>query len=156
LPDGAEGARAGGEGPAMIGSLSASLSGLVASTTRLGASATNVANLRTTGPVPATPATQPVPEAAGGSPQVYQAVQVAQEVVGGGTRAVVTPALPSYREEYDPTDPSAGPDGMVAAPDVDPGTEVANQIAARASYGLSLRTLEASDAMMRSLLDLTT
>ncbi len=58
-------------------------SGLLASVARLNAGAANIANAGTTGPLPPTPASEPVPAAPEGEPRVYQAVEVVLRSQGG-------------------------------------------------------------------------
>ena len=129
-----------------------------AAMTRLEVSASNVANAATSGPVPATPASQPVPTVAvAGGPQVYQALEAVQTVVSGhGTHGGVAvraePRLPSYSEEYEPSAPYANAGGFVAVPNVDPLRETVEQVSAVHGFEASVAVFRASDAMIVSLL----
>ena len=133
-------------------------SGMLASTARLAASASNVANVRTRGPIPPTSASEPVRPAASGTGQVYQAVEVVQRSVGTGGAGVAVayrPTIPSHVREYDPSSPDADSRGMVAAPNVDDVREAASRIEAELAFRANLSVFEAADAMTRRLLDLS-
>ncbi len=133
--------------------MSTALSGLMASVARLNVSASNTSNSETIGPVPPTPASQPLPPSSGG-PAVYQAIRLTQSAAsGGGVSVGYAPVTPSYLKTYDPTAPFADGGGMVAAPNVDPAAEQIEQITARASFMANLAVLKTADEMDRSLLD---
>ena len=101
---------------------------------------------RTTGPLPATPPDQPLPQDSG----VYQAVTVAQSAQpSGGVTATLTPVLPSYVPAFDATAQS-----VIAAPNVDEAGQFVTMIEARAAFGASLAAFKAADANQKSLLDL--
>ena len=138
-----------------MNSISIALSGMIASMARLNAAASNVANARTEGRVPATPPSQPVPPAQDGEPQVYQAVDVAQTSVEGGTLAGERLVLPSYVKQYDPSARFADAQGMIAAPNVDLTREVLNEVEAVNAYKANAKVMKAADEMAKSLLDAT-
>ncbi|PWC33810.1 flagellar basal body rod C-terminal domain-containing protein [Azospirillum sp. TSO35-2] len=127
----------------MVGSIGVALGGLTAQTRRLDASASNVANVRSTGALPA----------AGGTSQAYQPLAVSQSATNPGTRATFTPITPAYLPEYAPDDPAASADGMVAAPNVDLATERVNQLTANRAYGANVAVVRTQDEMLTSLLD---
>lgn len=131
----------------MAASIGIALSGLTAQTRRLDASASNVANVRSTGAVPATDGT------AEGKRAPYQPLAVAQTDANPGTRATFTPITPAYLQEYAPDDGAANGDGMVAAPNVDLATERINQMAASRAYGANIAVVRTQDEMLTSLLD---
>jgi flagellar basal-body rod protein FlgC len=129
------------------------VSGMLAASTGLNASASNLANLESDGPVPATSPQQPVAQAPG---SVYQAVAVTQTAQpGGGVTASVMPSLPSYALAYDPSAPFANMQGMVATPNVDPAQEVVNQMMAALAYRANIATFKTAQQMEKTLLDAT-
>jgi flagellar basal-body rod protein FlgC len=135
----------------MDSAFSIAASGLSAASLRLSASASNIANAQSTGPVPATPPTQPIGQGRG---TVYQPVTVAQSALaGGGISASIAPALPSYSLSYAPSSPYANAQGMVATPNVDPVREVTDEIGAKLAYRANLATLRVADSTERSLID---
>lgn len=136
----------------MIGSISTSTAGMMASAARLTASASNIANARTTGAVPQTPPSQPIP-AGGRAP--YQPIEVVQrDTVSGGPVANYRARLPSYELEHDPSSPDADERGWVAAPNVDFAQQVVSQIEALFAFKANATALRAADAAMKSVLDL--
>jgi flagellar basal-body rod protein FlgC len=135
-----------------MSSFSISTSGMQASFARLDAIMSNVANVMTTGPVPATPPSQPV---AGGAPSVYQAVDVAQtETASGGVQASERPRLPAYELNYAPSSPDANADGYVAAPNVDLATEAVGLAKTRLALRANVAVFKVEDQMLKSLLDI--
>lgn len=131
----------------MVGSIGIALSGMTAQTRRLDASASNVANVRSTGAVPAADGTT------GDQRAAYQPLAVAQTDANPGTRATFTPITPAYLQEYAPDDSAANADGMVAAPNVDLARERVNQMAASRAYGANVAVVRTQDEMLKSLLD---
>lgn len=128
------------------------VSGLGAASLRLTASASNIANMRTRGPLPATPPSQDVPQGPG---QVYQARRVEQVAnPDGGVSASLQASLPSWRTAFDPHAPYANADGLVAEPDVDIAGEFVNMIQARAAFGASLAVIRTVNQNEKSLFDL--
>jgi len=129
--------------------LSVAASGLAAASLRLDVSAENVANALSFGPLPTA-------KNAAGFPPAYVPLRVDQtDVAGGGTSAKAVPVLPSYVPIYDPTAPYADNSGMVAAPNVDIGNELIQQLLARYTYAANAKTVSADAHMTRSLLDMT-
>jgi flagellar basal-body rod protein FlgC len=127
------------------------VSGMLAASTGFTASASNLANLESDGPVPATSPQQPVAQAPG---SVYQPVAVTQMLEpGGGVSAAVTPSLPSYTLAYDSSAPFANVQGMVAQPNVDPAREIVNQMTASLAYRANIATFKTAQEMEKTLLD---
>ena len=127
------------------------VSGMLAASTGLAASASNLANLESDGPVPATSPQQQVAPAPG---SVYQPVGVAQTAEpGGGVTAAVAATLPSYTLAYDPSAPFANLQGMVAAPNIDPAREMVNQITASLAYRANIAAFKTAQEMEKTLLD---
>ena len=130
---------------------STALSGLRASVMRLNASASNVANVDSTGPVPSVAPTSPGPPPQSGGASVYQPVRVQQSAVpSGGTIATYTPVSPGYVARFDSTSPHANADGMVAAPNVDFVSELAEQLGAALAYKANLKVVEAMNQLSQS------
>ena len=136
----------------LMSSISAiAVSGLNAATRRLEVSASNVANILTTGTLPATNGT-----VAASAPQAYQPLQLNQTASAtGGTQTSVTAATPSYVAISDPQAPFANQNGLVAAPNVDLSQEAINQIIASYSFSANAAVLKAADHMSKTLLDTT-
>jgi flagellar basal-body rod protein FlgC len=113
-------------------------------------SADNVANVFTTGALPAANGT-----VAAGAPQAYQPLRLNQTAsAGGGTQTSVT-AAPSYVATSDPQAPFANQDGLVAAPNVDISQELINQMIASYSFTANAAALKAGNQMAKTLLDTT-
>jgi flagellar basal-body rod protein FlgC len=123
------------------------LSGMKAAMQRFGAAASNIANVRSHGPLPSATAT--------GYPPAYTPVDVVQmSVLGGGvvSRVVNSPRGPvAY---YDPSAPYADAQGMVAAPDIDLGSEMVDLITAELDFAANLVVLRAESDMLAALLDI--
>jgi flagellar basal-body rod protein FlgC len=133
-------------------SFSISASGMRASFTRLDAIAANVANALTTGPIPATPPSEPV---RGEGRSVYQAVDVVQrDTSTGGTAASLRPRLPAYTPAFAPSSPDANGAGFVAAPNVDLAQEAVGLLEARLMLRANVAAFTVYDRMLKSLLDL--
>lgn len=119
----------------------------------MSAAASNIANMDSAGPVPATPPNQAVPQSLGA---VYQpAAAYPISVPGGGVAATVEPRLPGYTTSYEPAAPYANPQGMVARPNVDLASEAVDMIGAMHSYRANLAVFKASSHMFGELLDIT-
>jgi flagellar basal-body rod protein FlgC len=129
--------------------LAIAASGMAAASLRLEVSASNIANMSDTGPLPGANA----PNAAG-YPAAYAPKRLDQIDVAGGTAAGVTTVAPSYVPSYDPGAPYADKNGMVAAPNVDLGNEIVQQITARYAFALNAKVMQADSEMMRALLDI--
>ena len=74
-------------------------------------------------------------------------------VAGGGVRAVVQQTDPPHVAEYDPSDPNADENGMVARPNVNLDTELVNMQQAQTMYSANLKVIRTADDMMGALLD---
>lgn len=135
-----------------VSSISAiAVSGMNAAAQRLEVSASNVANVFTTGALPAANGT-----VAAGAPQAYQPLLLNQTAsANGGTQTSVTAAAPSYVAISDPQAPFANQNGLVAAPNVDISQEMINQMIASYSFTANAGVLKAEDLMTKTLLDTT-
>jgi flagellar basal-body rod protein FlgC len=136
----------------MSSATSIAASGMQAATAWLGSIASNLANMRTDGPVPATPPSQPVPQGPG---NVYQATTVQQTAdAGGGVSTQLQATLPSYLVAFDPSSPMANSDGQIAQPNVDEATQVVGMIQAGFAFRANAAVIKAADGMVKSLLDI--
>jgi len=141
-------------------------SGLSAASLRANVAASNIANVQTTGPLPASGASSP--QAATGSsgiaptyPAAYVPLRVDQVdqssgSTPGGTVATVSTVSPSYNAQYDPSAPFANQDGLVAAPNVDIASEFVQLAAAKYSFIANAKVIQAYAETEKSLLDITT
>jgi flagellar basal-body rod protein FlgC len=141
--------------------LSIATSGLSAASLRVNVAASNIANVRTTGPLPA-PGTS-----AGSSstsltyPAAYVPLRVDQVdqssgSTPGGTVATVSTVSPSYTAQSDPTAPFANQDGLVAAPNVDLANEFVQMATAKYSFIANAKVIQAYAETSASLLDIKT
>jgi flagellar basal-body rod protein FlgC len=116
--------------------------GMAAASVRLSASASNVANARAVSAV--------------GGPAGYQRVGVANTTgPSGGVIARAATLKPASTLAYDPISPIADVQGLVLAPEIDPISEVSNQLQAGQAYAASAKVLAADEETQRSLLDIT-
>ena len=127
------------------------VSGMLAASTGFTASASNLANLESAGPVPATSPQQQVAPAPGSVYQPVAATRTAQP--GGGVTASITPTLPSYTLAYDPSQPFANMQGMVAEPNIDPAQQVVNMMTASLAYKANIATFKTAQQMETTLLN---
>jgi flagellar basal-body rod protein FlgC len=130
--------------------LSIAASGLAAATQRLQVSAENVANASSDGPLPSASAAIQAQ-----FPPAYNAQQVTQvATAGGGTRAIVSNVQPGTVTAFDPTAPFADANGNVAAPNVDYGSEIVQQLLASYAYAANAGVLRVAAQMQQTLLDI--
>jgi flagellar basal-body rod protein FlgC len=115
---------------------------------RLNAAASNIANARSSGPLPGA-------ANATGHPPAYAPVEVVQSsVLGGGVLARVIPSSAGPVATYDPGAPYADSQGMVATPDVDLASEIVNLITAKRDFAANLAVMRTETAMYAALLDI--
>jgi len=129
-------------------SIDVSASGLFAQRTRLDVIANNIANATTT----RTP---------NGGPYKRQDVvfrQRLEESEAGGNGGVEVEAVVESNEPakmvYDPGHPDAGPDGMVAMPNVNPVQEMVDMISATRAYEANVQAINAARTMASKALDI--
>ncbi len=119
------------------------VSGLAAATLKLNVSASNLANANDTSAL--------------GSSNGYKPLGVIDTPVGGGgVIATAVTLKPGSLIAYDPTSPLASAQGLVLAPEIDPVTEISNQIAAGHAFAFSLDALQVAEEDQKALLDLKT
>lgn len=127
-------------------SMSTILSGMNAAATRLAASASNVANVMSTGTVPDD----------NGNSNAYRPLEVSQTSLDSGAVATsLTSRNPAYVLQYEPDSPDANASGMVAAPNVDLSSEIADQLSAKFSYEAAASTMKVLNEMQQKTLDIT-
>jgi flagellar basal-body rod protein FlgC len=146
--------------------LSVATSGLSAASLRVSVAASNIANVQTTGPLPASGGSG-TSAGAGSSgiaptfPAAYVPLRVDQVSQSsgstpGGTVATVSTVSPSYTAQSDPSAPFANQDGLVAAPNVDLANEFAQLAIAKYSFIANAKVIQAYSETEDALLDITT
>ncbi|QAU40597.1 flagellar basal body rod protein FlgC [Bradyrhizobium guangdongense] len=141
-------------------------SGLSAASLRVSVAASNVANVSTTGPLPASGGSASSAGAASPSiaptfPPAYVPLRVDQvdqssSSTPGGTIATVSTVSPSYTAQSDPSAPFANQDGLIAAPNVDLADQFVQLTAAKYSFIANAKVIQAYSETEKSLLDITT
>ena len=126
-------------------------SGMNAAARRLEVSASNVANITSTGALPAADGTVPA-----GAPRAYAPLELVQTAsAGGGTQTAVTTITPPTTAISDPQAPFANQNGLVAAPNVDLAQEMIGQMIASYSFTANAAVMRADGRMTRTLLNIT-
>lgn len=143
--------------------LSIATSGLSAASLRVNVAASNIANVSTTGPLPASDgsSTPAGPGVAPTFPAAYVPLRVDQVsqssgATAGGTVATVSTVSPSYTAQSDPSAPFANADGLVAAPNVDLANEFAQMATAKYSFIANAKVIQAYAETTDALLDIKT
>ena len=146
--------------------LSIATSGLSAASLRVNVVASNVANVNTTGPLPASGGSGSSTGAASPGisptfPAAYVPLRVNQVdqssgSTPGGTSATVSTVSPSYTAQYDPSAPFANQDGLVAAPNVDLADQFVQLATAKYSYIANAKVIQAYQETTDALLDIKT
>jgi len=145
-----------------MSTLSIATSGLSAASLRLDVAASNIANVLTTGPLPATGGSGAPGGGAGSSsnssnlPAVYVPLQVNQvDQSSGGTVATVSAVSPGFVAQSDPGAWFANQDGLVAAPNVDLASEFVQLLTAKYAFAANAKVVQSYANTTRSLLDIT-
>jgi flagellar basal-body rod protein FlgC len=141
-------------------------SGLSAASLRVNVAASNIANISTTGPLPASGGSGTSAGAGSSSiaptfPAAYVPLRVDQVSQSsgstpGGTVATVSTVSPSYTAQSDPSAPFANQDGLVAAPNVDLANEFAQLAIAKYSFIANAKVIQAYSETEDALLDIKT
>jgi flagellar basal-body rod protein FlgC len=116
------------------------LSGLDAAGLRLSVSAGNLANAEDASAV--------------GGPGFQPAQVVTSPAPGGGVAANAVSVKPASLLAYDPGSPLAGVTGMIDTPDIDPVSEISNQLSAQHAFAASLSAFQTATAEEKTLLDM--
>lgn len=130
----------------MIGSsFDTALSGLRAAELRLSNSANNVANQNSsTSRIDGERVAEP-----------YRPMEVVQSSnATGGVRTELRPLEPASIPVYNPNDPAADAEGIALMPNVDLEEELVGQELSSYTFKANLKSLEAADKMVGSLLDI--
>ncbi|MCP3398387.1 flagellar basal body rod protein FlgC [Bradyrhizobium sp. CCGB20] len=144
--------------------LSIATSGLSAASLRVNVAASNIANVSTTGPLPASGGSS---ASAGASspgigptfPAAYVPLRVDQVSQSsgstpGGTIATVSAVSPSFTAQSAPGAPFANQDGLVAAPNVDLAGEFVELATAKYSFIANAKVIQAYAETEDTLLDI--
>ncbi len=131
-------------GPRMLFS-SATLSSLTAQSHSLAVSATNVANIRSLAVRP--------DGTSSGFPEFEPQRVVQYSGAGGEVRSKALPISPPSILVYDPNNPAADGEGLVALPNVSLEEEFVVQLQAKTAYKANLAALKIQDEVLGSLLD---
>jgi len=122
------------------------LSGLTTASTRLQVSAANLANMDDAAPLPGSGVAGPAP---------FVPTRVETVSLGaGGVQAQLSAARPGTAPAYQPDSPYADGAGMVAAPTVDPASELVGQMQALQQYRASAALIAVDERMKDAALDL--
>ncbi len=117
-------------------------SGMAAAQTRMDVAAQNLANMNTQGAV-------------SGSPAPYRSQRADLiSTIGGGVAASVRADSSTPELAYDPSASFADPQGMVAAPAVDPALQLIDMHVAMRQFQASVRVFETANRATKSLLDI--
>jgi len=117
-------------------------SGIAAANSMLNVSASNIANIADTSPV--------------GAVGAYDPSQVeASPTPGGGVTTQAVTVKPAQLLAYDPASPMANAQGFVDMPEIDPVTEVINQLTAGTAFAYSLAALKVANEEQQQTLDMT-
>ena len=127
----------------MNGLFGVPLSGMATESKRLAVSAQNVANLGSAG------ARSDRATEGGFTPQRVVAASGPEGTVRGQT----VPKSPPSVLHYDPDDPSADAEGLVARPNVSLEEETVTQLQAKQAYKANVAVIERMDEMVGALLD---
>jgi len=126
--------------------ISAAASGMRAQTTRMRIAAENIANANSTADGPhGTPFRRRIP--------LLESTMLASGADGVRVKGA-TYDMSSFRREYNPSHPAAGPDGYVELPNVDPLVEMMDIRDASRAYEANLNMIEAARTMTSHALDL--
>lgn len=143
----------------MISAMRPAITGLKAATTSVAAAASNIVNMRDSGnlasaQVSAVERVRQTENQYKPQDNLYRPVRVDNvAIASGGVRAVVEETKPPHVAEYDPSDPNADVNGMVARPNVNLGSELVNMQQAKTMFSANLKVIRTADDMMGALLD---
>ena len=128
---------------------SIALSGLNSATLRVSNAASNIANATSSSALPASGGTY-----TGFQPQDVVSISSGSGGAGSGVASTLQARTPSYVAAADPSSPNANSDGIVAAPNVDPGAELISASTAQFAYNANAAVIKTADQMQKSLLNI--
>src|SRR6218665_3766020 len=134
--------------------VSIALSGLGAQQKRLAATASNIANVSTSGSVPAADPSAPASTAPGGQSisTVYKPLSVnLTSLATGGVQANISADPKGYSLSYDPSSPYANSEGMIVVPNVDLTQEIVWTLEIENAFKANLAVLKTQDEMLGEL-----
>lgn len=121
------------------------LSGLAAAGARIASDANNIANIYSTGRLPAKP---------GDPTDAYAPTRVGtQSAPNGGVIISQTAVTPAYNVASDPSSPKANADGLVATPNVDLATELVDLQVTSVLYTANAAVIRTESETEKRLLD---
>ena len=137
-----------------------SYNGLKAASMTVGAAAANIAGIGASQSLEDAkiqaiePGRKPGDQSNGQSQDGYRPLRVIQQsLADSGVSARYGAISPSYVIAFNPADPNANSDGLLAMPNVDLAGELINLGMAQRAYEASLKVIEAEEEMSGSLLD---
>lgn len=131
----------------MADAVSIALSGVNAQQKRLAATASNIANVSTSGSVPAADLSAP-------ASTVYRPLTAnLTSLATGGVQASISADPKGYSLSYDPSSPYANSEGMIAVPNVDLTQEIVRTLEIESAFKANLAVLKTQDEMLGELLD---
>jgi flagellar basal-body rod protein FlgC len=146
-----------------MSTLSIATSGLSAASLRLNVTASNIANLRTTGPLPTGGSGTSGGTGTSSNNSTFPAAYVPLRVnqvdqssgsTSGGTVATVSTVSPSFVAQFDPSAPFANQGGLVAAPNIDLASQFIQLLTAKYDFAANAKVIQAYDDTTKSLLDI--
>lgn len=142
----------------MVSSVRSSVSGLNSATRGVAVSAANIVNSRSSSRVEVVTISPAAKAAAARSTTddggTYQAKTLTNvSVAEGGVKSIIRDKDPSHVELYDPDDPNANEEGMVAIPEISLVEELVNLKKSQQQFIANVAVLQAEDEMMGELLD---
>jgi flagellar basal-body rod protein FlgC len=142
----------------MSSALSIATSGMAAASLRLDVAASNIANMQSTGPLPASGSGTASPSSgfAAYVPLTVDQVSISGGSGPSGTSATVSTVSPSFVPRSDPSAPFADQNGLVAAPNVDLTNEVVQTVIAKYEFATNAKVAKTASDMSKSLLDVLT
>lgn len=130
----------------MVSAINTALSGLTAASTRLQVAANNIANINST-------QTQAADGTVTNTP--FQPNLVAQTSLStGGVQAKVLPTTDKPQQVFQPDNPAANAQGLVAYPNVDLATQLVQTQLATYDYKANLKTVSVHSGLFKNLLDM--
>lgn len=132
----------------MSGIVSIGLSGLNDASLRAANAASNIANAFSSSPLPAPGGTYN-----GFQPQDVVSLSAAGGGAGPGVASTPQPRTPSDLVAASPTSSNSSANGLVAMPNVYPGTEMNALATAQFSYAANATLVKTGDRMQKNLLD---
>ena len=126
------------------------LSGALSQVNQVSVAAANLANQQSVGALPTTVGTAARSTA-------YQPVAAGTVSLGssGGVTTAYRPVTPAFLPDYQPNAPTANPDGLVAAPNVDATQNLLTLKTATSAYQTNLAVIKTTDQMTRDVLRMT-